>query len=176
MALRLAEPPQPCRRNKVACHVETPTSGVFAGSPIIFCGLPSHATRCCRFCLRQGRKREGRALCDWPAYKQVATYVSDLKVNDLIRRLQDGKGLSKQTRNAARVIYIDKSSGTGGGIVAVLLIGNRQKNVTWAPYDRVLRLKMGTCSAPCCYRHRRHVGKDRDICMDHWSAQDEAMQ
>jgi hypothetical protein len=26
----------------------------------------------------------------------------------------------------------------------------------------------GTCDKSCCYRHRRHVGRDRDYCADHW--------
>lgn len=25
-----------------------------------------------------------------------------------------------------------------------------------------------TCDKPCCYRHSRHVGPDRDYCQDHW--------
>jgi hypothetical protein len=35
-------------------------------------------------------------------------------------------------------------------------------------YPVVRNGKAGTCDKPCCFRHRRHVGDNRDHCMDHW--------
>jgi hypothetical protein len=126
---------------------------------------------------------DAKALCDWPmAVSKRVESIDELNVDDVITQSHGWR---------ARVLSItlgppaERFSCWSGWYmrVAVLNTGlnimpvrNLEISVTFDPqaigHFRVER--PGTCDKPCCFRCRRHVGPDRDYCMDHWNQEEKS--
>lgn len=137
-------------------------------SPVFVCGTRP-PKRYCRFCLREGHRAEARALCDWPMPKPIHVRTAAAEVGDV--------WITQQGRKRGRIVEIQNLCGdnvvTDGLYFARMIWVQIPGHKTPYPYHRVngdtfLSERPGLCSAPVCYRHRRHVGPNRDYCMSHW--------
>jgi hypothetical protein len=123
------------------------------------CGLPTHTRKKCAFC----NARNVKALCDWPVKKPTVLTAADVIVGD--------KLISPKSKLTVKVINVQEWRGGLLDISIAETRGTRLRfwNYIRAPSDAVTLLRPGTCDNACCFRHRRHVGPDRDYCMDHWA-------
>ncbi len=115
----------------------------------------------CRFCATQDVK----TLCDWPVVKLKSIFASDLVVGD---RFHFHQVRRPDMVHIVELIDLEKPNVT---FVAYRIPGLPPQ----VPYrfqlgQRIYVERAGTCDAPCCYKHRRHVGVDTDYCADHWDA------
>lgn len=152
----------------MACRVFSDPA-VFDGATIIACG--PELRRKCKFC----DCRHANALCDWPVIKPVHFEPYDA--------IGEGDILAQPGGWRARIQELQPRAGCLDVRAVVLDLGKRagiprrvkppfRTAFPISPHNfqkfRVMR--PGTCDNPCCARHRRHVGPDRDYCMDHWRA------
>ncbi len=151
----------------MSCQViESPMGTMFV------CGVPVPVTRYCRFCLAEGHKRKALKLCDWPVGKAVEVSWREIQIGDTWVTSQ--KGLH------GKVVAMEADRGPNGYLYSAKFWVKLPKHSYPYPYDRygemtVLTTREGMpCSAPCCFRHRRHVGPGRDYCKDHWNSWMEA--
>jgi hypothetical protein len=124
--------------------------------------------------------RDAKALCDWPMVvaKRIKS-IDDLNVDDVITQSHGWR---------ARILSItlgppaERFSCRSGWYMrlAVLNTGLNITSVRWLEIaftfdlwaiERLRVERPGTCDKPCCFRCRRHIGPDRDYCMDHWDLQ-----
>jgi hypothetical protein len=123
---------------------------------------------------------DAKALCDWPMVKGVAFKIEELNPGDILvqptlpgwrARLLEATVIDGQYAVCAevRVTLITQTPLFSGLKKPPFDIRFTLPTVSFAKYYRVER--PGTCDKPCCFRCRRHVGPDRDYCMDHWDAQ-----
>ena len=137
-------------------------SSMSAPGIVLPAALPP-ATRHCRFCLEEGHTREARAVCDWPVEEVIETPWSDLRIGD-----------SWVVRHAGLVgVVRDIDLDPMGGVRFRIAFPGRKELCTysrWGPWSVFTTRPGGRCSTPCCFRHRRHVGPNRDYCRGHWNS------
>lgn len=139
---------------------------VLDGSPIFVCG-PPEIRKVCQFC----KCHKGLSLCDWPMMKPIPfePYYA-IGEEDILVQASGWR---------ARILGITRMSTWVNVRASVLTSTVGRARNPMKPYVCVftisaatLRLfrveRPGTCDKACCFRHRRHVGPDRDYCMDHW--------
>lgn len=129
----------------------------FAGKPatVFVCGPRK---KFCRFC---GAK--ATALCDWPRVRIVQVAFAELKVGDEVVS-------GPQSRQVHRLVYLEPKPERGEVWLATEWQGRVTQRVESQPWRGMWAPRAGTCDAPCCFRHARHVGPDRDYCRRHWDA------
>lgn len=136
------------------------------GSPIFVCG-PPEIRKVCRFC----KNRKALSLCDWPMMKPIPF--------EPYYAIGEGDVLVQAGGWRARILELEKKP-TWVNIRASVLttLGGHPRNPA-KPFQSGFMVgpgnlhhfrveRPGTCDKACCFRHRRHVGPDRDYCMDHW--------
>ncbi len=137
------------------CHVETRE---FAGKPTVmfFCG-DGPRKRFCRFC-----GARSTALCDWPKIRREPVRVAAVKPGDEIFLFHSGREIVLVENVDARPF--------DGAVTLAVSSNDRVREQTLPAFRDVYRAVHGTCDAPVCFRHLRHVAPDRDYCMRHWRA------
>jgi hypothetical protein len=162
----------------MACRV-TSNPKLFGGAPIIMCGPGMGPTprKKCAFCDHKGRA--SISLCDWPVWKQIEKRAELAEVGDV--------WITQQAAKRGRIVEIENlklAPDKQGTLSYVVTEGEFQARRIWVlipghpkpyPYTRNNGATFttegpGTCDQACCFRHRRHVGIDKDYCMDHWNA------
>lgn len=122
------------------------------------CGSGIGRKKHCRFC---GRPSD--ALCDWPKMRRENVQFDTLKVGDLVLAFE-------KSEQPHRLVYLAPQPHLGEVWYATEWNGRVTERVESQPWRGIWVPKMGTCDAPCCARHRRHVGPDVDYCQRHWDA------
>jgi len=129
------------------------------------CGLPVRVRKKCKFC----KARDVKALCDWPVMRFQLAPASSIQVGEIIRHPK--LGIFPRT---AEIQGIDEGSSGQLWFHCIVAAREGQRRSKPAPFHwhhtgmlYVMR-PGGTCDNACCFRHRRHVGPNRDYCMDHW--------
>lgn len=126
----------------------------------------------CRFC-------EHRALsfCDWPTVRPVRFEPYDaVGVDDVLVQATGWRAQIREVRESVGYIALR---------ISVFDLGKdrarRSRVRRRLPWEMLFYLgpdnfrkfrveRMSTCDAPCCFRHRRHIGPDKDYCQDHWKS------
>ena len=116
---------------------------------------------------------DAKTLCDWPMDRPVRFYrIEDLSIGDVIVQRHGWRGriaaIELPATVRAEVI-------TRGDRAQPLL--HRVESMFALDEWLIARLRVerpGTCDKPCCFRCRRHVGPDRDYCLDHWNREEKA--
>ncbi len=139
----------------MSCHVETLE---FAGNltPVIFCGS-GPAKRFCRFC-----GARATALCDWPKVRREAVRVAEVQRGARVFLL-------RRSRETVQVEMVYPRPAEGE-ITIAFWWRNAIHEQTFPAARDLHQAIPGTCDAPVCFRHLRHVGPDRDYCKRHWKA------
>jgi len=125
----------------------------FMGSTGFICGPGiNQKPKRCAFCEHRSTK-----LCDWPVEKQKTVYAHEVKAGD---RVIQGK--RRLAISLAEVLH------DGRIHLEYSADGTCTYAMAFRP-DATFHVEVkGTCDKPCCYRHSRHVGPDRDYCQEHW--------
>jgi hypothetical protein len=155
----------------MSCHVISDTK-LFGGAPVFFCGDRGPEIRQkCVFC----DACDAKALCDWPTIKQVHVPIIELQVGDAWITQQRGK-----RGRIGEIVDLDINSRPIGPdqpyasrqFWIVIPGSNSRKLYPYMRYpgDTALSERPGTCDNAVCFRHRRHVGPNRDYCFAHWNS------
>ena len=128
---------------------------------------PASAPKRCAFC-----GERSVALCDWPVERAKLVPVESLKPGDRIFPFSDGKGVRKLLSISAIMQSTDTRRIAHWRAVWEWN-GEPQPPMIMKVNGRAKLAVPGTCDKPCCERHHRSVGEDRDYCQDHAREQDE---
>lgn len=128
-----------------------------AGTRMVVCGSPVTKSHC-RFC-----GAVAGALCDWPRTRRRAMAIDQVKAGMMIFRFESSEV-------ADEVVYIAPQPSRGEVWLATRRGNQMFEHVITQPWKPVYVAAVGTCDAPCCFRHRRRVGPGVDYCRRHWRA------
>src|SRR4051794_34599394 len=115
--------------------------------------------------------KPARALCDWPVAKRTFVLAPGVQLGDIF--------LTIENKYRCEVLHIARDERPLATLYLFRVRDLRpNKRNELYHYERWGTQKVelerpATCDAPCCYRHRRHVGPGRDICATHWASQNE---
>ncbi len=149
----------------MGCEIKQTT---FAGHPAtaFICGSGINPKpKKCAFC----DCRDAKSLCDWPVMKRIELPIEEARVGDV--------WITKQQHHRGKIVQIEAAVDpvvpTFANRYWVLVPGRKD------PYPYLRHVgqtftteRPGTCDKPCCFKHRRHVGPNRDYCMDHCHEQE----
>jgi hypothetical protein len=122
---------------------------------------------------------DAKALCDWPMKKPIRFEPFDaVGVDDVL--VQPGGWRARIIGITPMVANWNDSLRFIQVRALVLSLGEMRKThirpfetsfgISTENFKKFRVEGKATCDKPCCYRHRRHVDKDVDYCMDHWDA------
>jgi len=153
------------------------------GSAAIICGLRRTKTKQCKFCDNRSTK-----LCDWQCERPEKVHHSKIRPGDTIVTQQKGYRLEVQGLHRfeatfrrgdncivpAHVGHPDLPLIKAGVTMYGLNFPDGRSFLYYQTGDtKVQVLRPGTCDAPCCDLHSRHVDDDVDYCQEHYSAWEE---
>jgi hypothetical protein len=124
--------------------------------PVFICG-DRPRKRFCRFC-----GARATAVCDWPKVRREEIRLDQVQLGDRVYPF-------REANDAYAVVYIQTRPAEGEVWLRLECRGHVTQYVL-EPWKPVFRPLAGTCDAPVCRRHLRHVGPNRDYCQRHWKA------
>jgi hypothetical protein len=127
------------------------------GVTAVVCG-PAFGRKYCRTC-----GAPAKALCDWPRLRKVHKSFREVKVGDAVLAYE-------KSNQPHKLVYLAVKPELGQVWLATEWQGRVMERVEYQAWRGIWVAEMGTCDAPCCYRHRRHVGPEKDYCARHWDA------
>lgn len=109
-------------------------------------------------------------LCDWKTEKRVKIHPAQLRLGD-IYETHGKQHLCVEV--VSRFQRWFRNDGYPGFLQKVTMFGVTYKSgVSFLFYrtnrERIPVLRKVLCSAPCCWRHSRHVGPNVHYCQAHW--------